>query len=90
MQLLEEKKIPGVSHGGSPGLKAAEIFSDYDFGTVDVIDSDGADSVVHPGSPHAESTIRFYVEPADGQGDSVPMLFRVEFSPIGAHVKVYG
>lgn len=90
MQLLQEKKLLAVSHGGDPGAKAREIFENYDFGDLEVLDFDGAESVVQPGTGSAESTIRFYAPPETGTGDSVPMLFRVAFDKSSTTVAVYG
>lgn len=88
MQMIEEKYVAGASHSGDPGAAARSIFESFDFGDLEVLDFDGADSVVGPGE--VSSTIRFYVAPESGVGDSVPMLFRVDFGEGGAMVRVYG
>lgn len=86
---ISTKFYPGVDHKDNPGQVTADLFQDYDFGNLEVLDSDGADSCGVAGSPYASSRIRFYTQPEEGDGDSVPMLFSVEFSPKGAQVSVY-
>jgi hypothetical protein len=90
MQFLEEKILPKMVHGGEPGAKAREIFENYDFGNLEVLDFDGAESVIQDGTDFAESSIRFYVPPEEGEGDSVPMIFRVAFLKRSTIVTVYG
>lgn len=89
MRFIEEKKLPAMSHGGNPGAAAREIFENYDFGDLEVLDFDGADSIERVGTQFAESTIRFYVAPENGEGDSVAMVFRVAFLEKSTVVTVY-
>ena len=89
MRFVEEKNLPAMSHGGEPGAKAREIFENYDFGDLEVLDFDGADSIEQAGTQFAESSIRFYVAPEDGEGDSVAMVFRVAFLKKYTVVTVY-
>lgn len=90
MQILEEKRLPAMPQESDPGSMAREIFEGYNFAGLEVLDFDGAESVVQPGSNFAESSIRFYVSPESGTGDSVPMLFRVFFLENSTIVTVYG
>jgi hypothetical protein len=89
MRFIEEKKLPAMTHGGAPGSKAREIFENYDFGDLEVLDFDGADSIEQSGTKFAESSIRFYVAPENGEGDSVAMVFRVAFLKKSTVVTVY-
>lgn len=89
MDIIEKKFHKGVGHDGCPGKVAAELFQSHDFGELKVVDFDGAESLVSPGSPVAEASIRFYVAGEDDDADSLPMKFLVEFSPQGAETTVY-
>lgn len=90
MQIIQQKTLARMDHAGSPGSKAREIFENYDFGSLEVLDFDGAESTLMPSSGTAESLIRFYVAPEDGSSPSTPMLFRVAFGKGSTLVTVYG
>lgn len=89
MNLIEEEFVPEAQHDGEPSAAAEEFFQNYDFGDIEVIDSDGALSFPSPRSPNVSSKIRFYAKPESGEGDSVAMLFTVDFSRKGARIGVY-
>jgi len=89
MRLLQEKFFPGILAGGEPGAAARQIFENFDFGDLDIMDFDGADSVVQVGTPNATSTIKFYVPSTPPSERSCVMTFRVEFDKSGALVSVY-
>lgn len=89
MTRLEGKFYPKVQHGGSPGDVAEQLFQEYDFGAMEVVDSDGAESTLNPGSPNASASVRFYIEPEEEGSDSVAMLFSVNFDSKGAEATVY-
>jgi len=89
MTRLESKFYPGIKHGDSPGNVAEQLFQDYDFGDMEVIDADGAEISLSPGNPNAHSSVRFYIKPKVEKADSVAMLFAVNFTQEGAEATVY-
>jgi hypothetical protein len=90
MNLIEEKFIAGARAGDDPGAAARQIFENFDFGDLEILDFDGADSTVRVGTPEASSVIKFYVPSESDSSSSAVMLFRVDFSEKGARVSVYG
>lgn len=88
MNLLQEKFYPDVKHHDNPGGVAKDLFQDFDFGEDEVLDFDGSESLVSSDKLVASAQLRFYVKP-EAEGDSIPMIFKVEFSPRGAMVGVY-
>jgi hypothetical protein len=81
--------LKNVVHGGEASKVASEIFETHDFADTDIeVEAvGGAESVV---SLHGSMSVKipFFAKNHRG-GDSIPMIFGVEFVPEGAEITVY-
>ncbi len=89
MNVIQNIFLKDVVHGEEPRRVATEIFETHDFGGADiaVVGIGGAESAVLTGK-YPSVKIPFYAADSEG-GDSIPMLFQVDFLDGGADVSVY-
>jgi hypothetical protein len=89
MNFIEEKFYPNMTHDGCLGEVATQLFEDYDFGNIEVVDSDAAEITYRRESPVSSVSIRFHAKPKMEGEEAEAMLFRVEFLQRGVVAGVY-
>lgn len=94
MQFIESIFLHGVNHGGDPVKVANEIFETHNFRDLEVAAVSGAETTIpydhldENGHEVVKVAIPFFAENPNG-GDSLPMLFSVEFCSKGVDIGVY-